>query len=432
MKPGGAPNRQLLLLRALWLLIAGVGLIALVLSAPSQFAAIRDGQGSSRLTESAFEFYQLTSPELRLLEEAGGSAALYASYLFAIEFLWLMAFFAPAALIFWRRFDEPIGQLAAFALMLLGIYGLPSQSLAFISSPGSNTSIGLLPELNLGGAVGAMLLVPFAYRFPNGRFVPRWTRGPAYVAPVAGILLILLVLAQLLSQRIGTALLLLLLLTSGLLGFWAQVHRYRKVSTSVERQQTKWVFFGLAGSAAGNLIVTLPYLLEPAILQPGPLRVIYLLVHPPVTVASNSLIPLTIALCIIRYRLWDIDLVVRRTLVYGSLTAALALIYFGSVLIFQRLIPAQSEVAVVASTLAIAALFTSLRSRIQRAIDRRFYRQSYDAELILRSFGHRLRDEVDLDTLSHVLLSAAADSVQPAHLSLWLQEAAPEARGERR
>ncbi len=424
MRQGGAPDRQLLLVRALWLLIAAVGLIALVLAAPSQFAAIRDGQGPNRLSESAFAFYRLTAVELGLLEEAGGSTTLYAAYLFGMEILWLMAFFAPAALIFWRRFDEPIGRLAAFALMLMGIYALPSQSLGA-------ASFEQFPNISYGGLIGFVLLIPFAYSFPDGRFHPRWTLGPTYLASAAIVSLFLLFHLRPLTRGVDVALLLLVFLANGLLTFRVQVYRIQKISTPVERQQSKWVLFGLIGSALGNILLGLSVLLEPDILQPGTPRLLYLLAQGPISVATMSLIPLTIALSIIRFRLWDIDLVIRRTLIYGTLTATLALVYFSSVFIFQRLIPAQSEVAVVASTLAIATLFTPLRSRIQRAIDRRFYRQTYDAELILRSFGRRLRDEVDLDRISDALLTAAADSLQPTKLSLWLHGPAAETLGDR-
>ena len=138
------------------------------------------------------------------------------------------------------------------------------------------------------------------------------------------------------------------------------------------------------------------------------------------------LFPLSIGMAMLRSRLWDIDSLINRTLVYGILTALLALMYFGLIFALQYLlrgiINRNNDVVIVVSTLAIAALFQPLRRRIQSIIDRRFYRRKYDAARILAAFSDTMRDEVDLSKLSEHLLNVVQETMQPAHISLWLRE----------
>jgi hypothetical protein len=136
-------------------------------------------------------------------------------------------------------------------------------------------------------------------------------------------------------------------------------------------------------------------------------------------------LPVAIGIAVLRYRLFDIDLVINRTLVYGSLTALLVATYFGGVVslqgTFRALTGQESQLAIVASTLLIAALFVPLRRRVQSFIDRRFYRKKYDAARTLQDFSTRLREKTDLDSLDTELLGVVRETVQPAHASLWLR-----------
>ncbi len=207
-----------------------------------------------------------------------------------------------------------------------------------------------------------------------------------------------------------------------------QVYRYRRVSTPLQRQQTKWVVYGLSVALGGFLLlITVGFDLSLhlgiiADLLAGGLLYLFLL-----------LIPLSIGIAMLRARLFDIDVLINRTLVYVTLTvtltATLALIYIGSIIVLQSLLRSvinqNSDVAIVVSTLVIYALFQPLRSRVQSIIDRRFYRSKYDAAKTLETFSATLRQEVDLDQLREQLLAVVQETMQPAHISLWLRPPAP-------
>ncbi|MGB3219563.1 MAG: hypothetical protein WBD79_19395, partial [Anaerolineae bacterium] len=141
----------------------------------------------------------------------------------------------------------------------------------------------------------------------------------------------------------------------------------------------------------------------------------------------QSFLALGIGIAVLRHNLWDIDIIIRKTLVYTVLTALLALVYFGGVVLLQRLVGAltgveQSPLAVVVSTLAIAALFTPLRRRIQEGIDRRFFRKKYDSQRVLAQFAQTARDETDLDALTGELTRVVQETLQPERVSVWLRE----------
>ena len=201
-------------------------------------------------------------------------------------------------------------------------------------------------------------------------------------------------------------------------------------AVGVERQQLKW----LAYAAGGLAIVSILIIITIAIDTPR----WYEWVANAILVAVTPGVPVAIGIAILRYRLYDIDLLINRTLVYGSLTAILAGVYFGSVTVTQALFSILTDqqelpqLIVVTSTLLIAALFNPLRRRIQTFIDRRFYRSKYDATKMLETFSAKLRDETDLEALNDDLVGVVAETMQPAHVGLWLRPESATERGSGR
>jgi len=212
----------------------------------------------------------------------------------------------------------------------------------------------------------------------------------------------------------------------------AQIYRYRYVSSPTQQQQIKWVVLG--GLIAVVMVIGLgvPNLLVPLSSQTGSFYRLF--VSGPADLLAVLLLALSFGLAILRYRLYDIDILINRTLVYGLLTGTLALVYFGLIISLQFLLRGltnqDSPLAIVASTLVIAALFHPLRKRLQAVIDRRFYRHKYDAAQTLAAFSATLRNEVDLRQLGQQLVEVVQVTMQPSRVLLWLRPSEPS--GERK
>jgi hypothetical protein len=209
--------------------------------------------------------------------------------------------------------------------------------------------------------------------------------------------------------------LLTLLIVPAALSPFARLRR----AEGVERQQIKWFAYAAAATVVG---IVLAYMIPNSIdTSPWFEWAGYALL-----IATTPAIPISIGIAILRYRLYDIDRIINRTLVYGALTVMLVLVYVGSVVGLQFLLRSfagqESQLAIVASTLAIAALFNPLRRRVQAVADRLFYRRKYDAAKTLEEFSAKLRDETDIDALNSELLSTVRKTMQPEHASLWLRE----------
>jgi hypothetical protein len=233
------------------------------------------------------------------------------------------------------------------------------------------------------------------------------------------------------SALVGEALLLASFLAA-LFSLFVRLHRARGDG----RQQLKWFMYAAVPAGMCFSFVLLSYIIvdftEVVFGTPFiPFWGIYDYILP-IAVFALLVVPVFAYIAILRYRLYDIDVVINRTLVYGTLTVTLVALYFGGIVVLQRIFVTltgqQSTLAVVASTLLIAALFTPLRRRIQGFIDRRFYRSKYDARKTLETFSLKLRDETDLEALNNDLVGVVKETMQPAHVSLWLRPDLPQRR----
>lgn len=338
----------------------------------------------------------------------------------ALSYLTLLLVDAVATVLLVRRSDDWMALLVALTLILLP---LPFTPVLHWLSGGWEMLVQAL------GGCGWVSFVLVLGIFPSGHFVPRW-----FWVPVAATLLITPVAVPAFSETTGLRLSAAAM--SALLTLWemvtvgtvlalvaGQMYRYRRASTPIQRQQTKWAVFGLVISLMVLLLFVLPFLWIPALSRPDAL---FIVLRYPDGALMICILAVAFGVAILRYRLYDIDVLINSTLVYGSLTVILAALYFGLVIGTQALVAGlrgqtgQQPLIIVALTLLIAALFTPLRRRIQATIDHRFYRRKYDAAKTLERFAATLRTETDLGALSNHLMIAVRDTMQPASVSLWL------------
>ena len=411
-------GRSLTLARAAWIAVTvlTVGLFVAGLLANYK-------QLSTPCPTASCETGQLSRQAVQPLEERGLSLGFYAASALARDMFFAGVWLAVATLIFWRRSSDRAALVVSFFLVTFGVGAFTGALNAL-----AGVQPALEPVVRGVETLGVSFLAVALFLFPNGRFVPRWT-GLLALAFILLQVVGLLFPASPLGQ-IDNALFVLLYGTLFGTIVVTQVYRYRRVSGPVERQRTKWAVFGIVAALVGFFgLIGLTFVF-PALNRPDSLASV---AFNSVVYAIMILIPLSFGAAILRSRLWDIDVLINRTLVYALLTACLALVYFGAVVLLQTLFRtvagSESQLAVVASTLAIAALFNPLRRRVQGLIDRRFYRKKYDAHKTLETFSAKLRSETDLSRLNAELLAVVRDTMQPRHVSLWLRE--PGGTGER-
>ena len=356
---------------------------------------------------------------LQELHTLGFSASGYAGFLTIFFVIVASIWTAVGFLIFWRRSDDWLALLAAFVLVMFNITYSSNLGYALaLSHPVLALPLSFLDFL-VQLSLGAFLLL-----FPNGRLGPRWM----------WLILLLVILNAGINSFPSPAspfnaswpvwlYLLVALIVNGSIIF-SQIYRYRRISTPVQRQQTKWIVLDVTVTVGIFMALYTIDLLIPTIGNPDFWGLVIVTLVP----GTLLLVPLSIGFSILRYRLYDIDVLINRALVYGTLTVSLALVYAALVISLQTVVHLftrdvlQSPIVIVASTLAIAALFQPLRRRIQAIIDRRFYRRKYDAARTLEQFSVTLRNELELSQLSEQLIDVVQETMQPTHVSLWLRK----------
>ncbi len=350
----------LTVIRVLWIGVAVAGVSLYIAAIPYRYNALNpDCQARPCSAEE-----QLQVSEIR---DVGLPGTFVAWYFIVVDSLVTVIYGATGALIFWRRSDDRVALFVSFMLLANGLTFGPEISYLVAANP------ALLPALVLLQIAGFGFLIVFAFIFPDGRFVPRWTRWltPVFLAGQA------FMLVRTASAVYGSSPLYFgYLLAGGAIGVGAQIYRYRRVATPAQRQQTKWVMLGLAGMLILIFVGIFPGFFNPALLQSD---LPYRMFRVPLFGALPSLLlPIAFAFSMLRYRLWDVDFIINRSLVYGALTAVLALFFFGGFFalraIFESVLGGQqSTIAIVAATAIVVLLFNPVRRRVRGFVDRRFY-----------------------------------------------------------
>lgn len=301
---------------------------------------------------------------------------------------------ALAILLYWRKPNDRMALYASFFFLITAVvwsYPLDYFLAAYFGMPST---------YEIWATVSIPLTILLPCIFPDGRFVPRWTRWVFLVSIPASLSIFAGGEWFSIANDLTYPLFFLVM--------YAQVYRYRRVSSYAERQQTKWVVFSFVVSMALSVIASLIYKKPSAPLI--------------------NILPLALTIAILRSHLWDIDILIRRTLQYSMLTGLLSLIYFSGVVILQAVFRAPTgetnfPLITIFSTLLIAALFNPLRRRIQDFLDGRFFRKKYNSQQVLAHFAQTARDETDMEALTAELVRAVQETLQPETVALWFKRA---------
>ena len=420
--PGATPDQQsaaakplrgrlLILARTTWIVVATLTVSLFVAGVPVEFALLHDPCPTARCTTG-----QLPPAGLRALEDLGLSRDSFAAYFVVMDAVFAAVWFAVAALIFWRRSDDRMGLFASLALLTFGTatYTFTLEALT-VGYPAWDIPVAFLHFL------GSASFGLFLYLFPDGRFVPRWTRWvvlvwiawqvPSYFFPdwhLDAVTWYLWAQAVVWPAALGTAL-------------YAQAYRYRRVSSVTQRQQIKLVVFGIASALSVFIGMSLALgAFAPTPTSPRTLAALligYLLVY-----AALLLIPMSISIAMLRYHLFDVDLVINRTLVYGALTASVVLLYVLVVGGLGELLQLRGNliISLIATGLA-AVIFQPLRDHLQRGVNRLMYGERDDPYAVLSRLGYRLESTLAPDAVLPAVAKTVKEALKLPYVAIQLR-----------
>jgi hypothetical protein len=348
----------------------------------------------------------------------GLSNEFVAIYLIALEIAIAVIFALTGILIFWLKSTDRMALFVSFVLVTGGV-ALPPILETLVSHPVLYWLVFLVQSMSFGGNI-----ILF-YLFPNGQFVPRWTQYLAVVMLVWIVAGLVLPPNFLNHPRNWPALLWALVV----IGWFAtsasaQLYRYRYVSAFIQRQQTKWIVFGYAGSLIPNSVLALLYLILPSFNQPGPSQELYvLLTHPFYYLIFPALMPISIAISILRYHLWDIDIAINRSLVYGILTTLTIGVYVLTVSALDAVFRTSGNflVSLFAAGLA-AALFQPARTRLQRGVNRLMYGDRDDPYAVLSHLNQRLKTALEPQAALPIIVETIAQALKLPYVAIALRD----------
>jgi signal transduction histidine kinase len=404
----GLRGRPLLVARTVWtiltVLVVGV-FLASVPAAYSEYTSVCKAGAECR------PYWRIAPEDLRALRDLGLSVDSYAAYRLAADIFYGLCFWAVGAVIFWRKSDNWVALF--ISLMLITFGALNVIELASGAGPTFTAANAIL------NFIGYVSFVVAFYIFPDGRFVPGWTRwlvilwglyvGSVYFLPEYSPFHPRA--WPLLSVPIAVVLF-------GSLVF-AQAYRYRRISGPVERQQTKWVVLGFTAAITGVVLVILPAMVYPELLQPGVPKVLYALFELTATNLALLLIPLSIGVAILRYRLWDVDVIINRTLVYGTLTVSVAGIYVLIVGSLDAILQARGSLAVsIPAAGVVAILFAPLRQRLQRGVNRLMYGERDEPYGVLSRLGERLDATLEPASVLPTIVETVAGALKLPYVAI--------------
>ena len=398
-------GRWLLIARAAWVVVALLYVGVFISGIPSEFARL---QTPCTDAVSCNLIPHLTVQKVQELKNLGLSAEFFAAYFVAIEAAFTALSAAIGALIFWRRPDDRMALLVSLTLLTLGA-AIPIPLFTL------DLSLAWTASARALSFVGAASAILFFYVFPDGHFVPRWSRwlGLASIGVLAPTLLLPHSFLSLWRHPLLNA-----LLSASIVGalLLAQAYRYKRVSTLAQRQQTKWVVFGTVAALGGyGAFTALDLLLQSALLAS--------LLGNTAFFVLMLLIPISIAVAVLRYRLYDIDVVINRTLVYGALTASVAGIYILAVGGLGLLLKSSGTLLnSFGGTAVVAIVFAPLRDRLQRGVNRLMYGERDDPYAVISRLGERLEAASEPRAMLPTIVETVAQALKLPYAAIALKE----------